>query len=83
MYPNAKLQRAPLLKDLKEVVVHASAGENSSLTACTSRWKECAETITTDVSLSPFDGDELSKILDLISQLGGKWKVSLVALLIF
>lgn len=53
MYPNAKLQRTMLLKDLKEVVVHASA-----------------ETITTDVSLSPFDGDELSKILDLISQLG-------------
>ncbi|KAG2751243.1 hypothetical protein P692DRAFT_20774981 [Suillus brevipes Sb2] len=53
MYPDAKLERTDLLKDLKEVVVHASA-----------------ETITTDVSLSPFDGDELSKILDLISQLG-------------
>ncbi|KAJ8594025.1 hypothetical protein M405DRAFT_785153 [Rhizopogon salebrosus TDB-379] len=28
-----------------------------------------AETITTDLSLSPFDGDELTKILDLIGQL--------------
>ncbi|KAG1805190.1 uncharacterized protein BJ212DRAFT_1284012 [Suillus subaureus] len=65
MYPNENLPCPQLLKELKEVVVHASA-----------------ETITTDVSLSPFDGDELSKILDLIDQLGGKRKVSLVALLI-
>ncbi|KAG2138064.1 uncharacterized protein EDB93DRAFT_1253449 [Suillus bovinus] len=65
MYPNANLPCTQLLKELKEVVVHASA-----------------ETITTDVSLSPFDGDELSKILDLIDKLGGKRKVSPVALLI-
>ncbi|KAG2042009.1 hypothetical protein BDR03DRAFT_841637, partial [Suillus americanus] len=57
MYPNENLPCAQLLKELKEVVVHASA-----------------ETITTDVSLSPFDGDELSKILDLIDQLKGKRK---------
>ncbi|KAG1717957.1 hypothetical protein EDB19DRAFT_1062728 [Suillus lakei] len=31
-----------------------------------------AETITTDLSLSPFDGDELSKILDLIDRFQGK-----------
>ncbi|KAG1752371.1 uncharacterized protein EDB91DRAFT_512302 [Suillus paluster] len=53
LYPNAKNLEGPLLlKELKEIVVHASA-----------------ETITTDLSLSPFDGDELSKILELISQL--------------
>jgi hypothetical protein len=34
------------------------------------------ETITTDLSLSPFDGDELTKILDLIGQLQGERKVS-------
>jgi hypothetical protein len=37
MYPNAKLNPKKLLENLKEVVVHASAGENSSLTACTGR----------------------------------------------
>ncbi|KAG0697316.1 hypothetical protein DFH29DRAFT_946926 [Suillus ampliporus] len=52
LYPNGNLPGPQLLKELKEVVVHASA-----------------ETITTDVSLSPFDGDELSKILDLIGRL--------------
>jgi hypothetical protein len=52
LYPNANILCARLFKELKEVVVHASA-----------------ETITTDVSLSPFDGDELSKILDLIDRL--------------
>jgi hypothetical protein len=65
LYPNANILCARLFKELKEVVVHASA-----------------ETITTDVSLSPFDGDELSKILDLIDRLKGKRKVSLVAFLI-
>ncbi|KAG1732546.1 hypothetical protein EDB19DRAFT_2026947 [Suillus lakei] len=34
--------------------------------------KEFIETITTDLSLSPFDGDELSKILDLIDRFQGK-----------
>ncbi|KAG1752370.1 uncharacterized protein EDB91DRAFT_512380 [Suillus paluster] len=53
LYPNEKNLRGPLLlKELKEIVLHASA-----------------EAITTDLSLSPFDGDELPKILDLISQL--------------
>ncbi|KAJ8582201.1 hypothetical protein M405DRAFT_831068, partial [Rhizopogon salebrosus TDB-379] len=52
MYPNEKLPGSALLKELRKVVVHASA-----------------ETITTDLSLSPFDSDELSKILDLIGQL--------------
>ncbi|KAG1893440.1 uncharacterized protein F5891DRAFT_772184 [Suillus fuscotomentosus] len=51
LYPSDKLRCAQLLKELKEVVVHASA-----------------EIITTDLSLSPFDGDELSKILDLIDR---------------
>ncbi|KAG2128972.1 hypothetical protein DEU56DRAFT_915294 [Suillus clintonianus] len=62
MYPNENLPATQLLKELKAVVVHASA-----------------ETITTDVSLSPFDGDELSKILDLIGQLQGKRKLDDVA----
>ncbi|KAG1873592.1 hypothetical protein DFJ58DRAFT_759127 [Suillus subalutaceus] len=53
MYPSDKLLGPQLLKELKEVVVHASA-----------------EIITTDLSLSPFDADELSKILDLIDRLG-------------
>ncbi|KAG1782860.1 hypothetical protein EV702DRAFT_1058666 [Suillus placidus] len=51
LYPSDKLPCAQLLKELKEVVVHASA-----------------EVITTDLSLSPFDSDELSKILDLIDR---------------
>ncbi|KAG1873588.1 hypothetical protein DFJ58DRAFT_759103 [Suillus subalutaceus] len=66
MYPNKNLLCTQLLKELKEVVVHASA-----------------ETITTDVSLSPFDGDELSKILDLIDQLGenvgGAYSICVIA----
>ncbi|KAG1734990.1 hypothetical protein EDB19DRAFT_1725421 [Suillus lakei] len=66
MYPNENLTCPQLLKELKEVVVHASA-----------------ETITTDVSLSPFDGDELSKILDLIGQLedkvGGAYSICVIA----
>lgn len=36
------------------------------------RWKEFIEVITTDLSLSPFDGDELSRILDLIDRFEGK-----------
>ncbi|KAG1752368.1 uncharacterized protein EDB91DRAFT_1102074 [Suillus paluster] len=52
LYPNENLPGPQLLKELKDVVVHATA-----------------ETITSDVSLSPFDGDELSKILDLIGRL--------------
>ncbi|OAX43355.1 hypothetical protein K503DRAFT_853348 [Rhizopogon vinicolor AM-OR11-026] len=52
MYPNVNLDGPALLKELREVVVHASA-----------------ENVTTDLSLSPFDGDELSKISDLISQI--------------
>ncbi|KAG1729009.1 hypothetical protein EDB19DRAFT_1939282 [Suillus lakei] len=57
LYPSDKLPGTRLLKELKEVVVHASA-----------------ETITTDLSLSPFDSDELSKILDLIDRFQGKRK---------
>ncbi|KAG1805185.1 uncharacterized protein BJ212DRAFT_877498 [Suillus subaureus] len=52
LYPSDKLPGRQLLKELKEVVMHASA-----------------EIITTDLSLSPFDADELSKILDLIDRL--------------
>ncbi|KAG1891990.1 hypothetical protein F4604DRAFT_2746 [Suillus subluteus] len=51
LYPSDKLPGPQLLKELKEVVVHASA-----------------EIITTDLSLSPFDSDELSKILHLIDR---------------
>ncbi|KAG1734998.1 hypothetical protein EDB19DRAFT_1638662 [Suillus lakei] len=54
LYPS-KLPSTQLLKELKEVIVHASA-----------------EIITTDLSLSPFDSDELSKILDLIDRLPTK-----------
>jgi hypothetical protein len=52
LYPSNELPNPQLLKELKQVVIHASA-----------------EIITTDLSLSPFDGDELSKILDLIDRL--------------
>ncbi|KAG2138067.1 uncharacterized protein EDB93DRAFT_1253450 [Suillus bovinus] len=55
LYPSDKLPGLQLLKELKEVVVYASA-----------------EIITTDLSLSPFDGDELSKILDLTDRFEGK-----------
>lgn len=51
-YPNHKMDRVKLLKELREVVMHASA-----------------EIITSDMSLSPFDADELSRILDLINHL--------------
>ncbi|KAG1892007.1 hypothetical protein F4604DRAFT_1565022 [Suillus subluteus] len=61
LYPSDKPLGPQLLKELKEVVVHASA-----------------EIITTDLSLSPFDADELSKILDLIDRLEGKRKVRVV-----
>lgn len=51
-YPNHKMDRVKLLKELREVVMHASA-----------------EIITSDMSLSPFDADELSRILELINHL--------------
>ncbi|KAG1859074.1 hypothetical protein C8R48DRAFT_714446 [Suillus tomentosus] len=51
-YPNHQMDRVKLLKELREVVMHASA-----------------EIITSDMSLSPFDADELSRILDLINHL--------------
>ncbi|KAG2042020.1 hypothetical protein BDR03DRAFT_944335 [Suillus americanus] len=53
MYPSDKPLGPQLLRELREVVVYASA-----------------EIITTDLSLSPFNGDELAKILDLIDRLG-------------
>ncbi|KAG1734997.1 hypothetical protein EDB19DRAFT_1122884 [Suillus lakei] len=53
LYPSDKLLGTQLLKELKALVLHASA-----------------ETITTDSSLSPFNSDELSKILDLIDRFG-------------
>jgi hypothetical protein len=46
------MDRVKLLKELREVVMHASA-----------------EIITSDMSLSPFDADELSRILELINHL--------------
>ncbi|KAG1718140.1 hypothetical protein EDB19DRAFT_1838552 [Suillus lakei] len=51
-YPNYKMDRVKLLRELREVVMHASA-----------------EIITTDMSSSPFDADELSRILELINHL--------------
>ncbi|KAG0697076.1 hypothetical protein DFH29DRAFT_836251 [Suillus ampliporus] len=53
-YPNHQMDRVKLLKEPREVVMHASA-----------------EIITSDMSLSPFDADELSRILELINHLQG------------
>ncbi|KAG2068090.1 hypothetical protein BDR04DRAFT_1120022 [Suillus decipiens] len=64
-----------------ELVVQLGVEKLSHISAPSTLLKELeevvvhsAETITTGVSLSPFDGDELSKILELINQLGGKRK---------
>ncbi|KAJ8586110.1 hypothetical protein M405DRAFT_377978 [Rhizopogon salebrosus TDB-379] len=51
-YPNHRLDRVKLVKELRELVIQASA-----------------EMITTDISLSPFDTDELSRILELINHI--------------
>ncbi|KAG2133826.1 uncharacterized protein EDB93DRAFT_1173652 [Suillus bovinus] len=51
-YPKHTLDRVQLLKELKVIVVHASA-----------------EIITSDISLSPFGADELTRILELLNQL--------------
>ncbi|KAG1767358.1 hypothetical protein EV702DRAFT_1036102 [Suillus placidus] len=51
-YPKHEFDRVKLLKELREVAVHASA-----------------EIITSDISLSPFGADELSRILELVSHL--------------
>ncbi|KAG1838586.1 hypothetical protein DFJ58DRAFT_813794 [Suillus subalutaceus] len=51
-YPDHQMDRPKIIKELRELVMHASA-----------------EIITSDTSLSPFDGDELSKILELINHL--------------
>ncbi|KAJ8598063.1 hypothetical protein M405DRAFT_855331 [Rhizopogon salebrosus TDB-379] len=51
-YPNHKLDRVKVIKELRELVIHASA-----------------EIITSNMSLSPFDADELSRILGLIDHL--------------
>ncbi|KAJ8584147.1 hypothetical protein M405DRAFT_827316 [Rhizopogon salebrosus TDB-379] len=51
-YPKYELERADLLKELREVVMYASS-----------------EIITSDASLSPFDADELIKIMELINHL--------------
>ncbi|KAJ8586107.1 hypothetical protein M405DRAFT_377999 [Rhizopogon salebrosus TDB-379] len=51
-YPNHELDRVKLVKELRELVMHASA-----------------EILTSDMSLSPFDADELSRILELINHL--------------
>jgi len=75
LYPNKNLPCPSLLEELREIVVHASAGENLC-SASTQRSKECVETVTSDLSLSPFDGSELSKILELIGHLQGKQMLS-------
>ncbi|KIK45695.1 hypothetical protein CY34DRAFT_801318 [Suillus luteus UH-Slu-Lm8-n1] len=46
------MNRLKIIKELRELVIHASA-----------------EIITSDMSLSPFDADELSRILELINHL--------------
>jgi hypothetical protein len=51
-YPKHQMNRPKIIKELRGLVMHASA-----------------EIITSDTSLSPFDGDELSKILQLIDHL--------------
>ncbi|KAG2127919.1 uncharacterized protein EDB93DRAFT_1269771 [Suillus bovinus] len=51
-YPDHQMDRPKIIKELRELVVHA-----------------ITETITSDTSLSPFDGDELSRILELINHL--------------
>ncbi|KAG2048582.1 hypothetical protein BDR06DRAFT_920295 [Suillus hirtellus] len=51
-YPKHKMNRLKIVKELRGLVMHASA-----------------EIITSDTSLSPFDGDELSRILGLINHL--------------
>ncbi|KAG2128967.1 hypothetical protein DEU56DRAFT_915289 [Suillus clintonianus] len=61
LYPSAKLPHTLKLKELKELVVHASA-----------------EIITTDLSLSPFDGDELSNILSLIDRVEGAHSICVI-----
>ncbi|KAG1753058.1 hypothetical protein EDD22DRAFT_808088 [Suillus occidentalis] len=54
-YPIHKMDRLKIIKELRELVMHASA-----------------EIITSDMSLSPFDADELSRILELINHLKGR-----------
>jgi hypothetical protein len=56
--------------------MYASAGE-ISLSVHHVSLKEFIEVITTDLSLSPFDSDELSRILDLIDRFEGKRSVCL------
>lgn len=51
-YPKHQMNRPEIIKELRQLVMHASA-----------------EIITSDTSLSPFDGDELSRILELINHL--------------
>ncbi|KAG1853829.1 hypothetical protein C8R48DRAFT_722486 [Suillus tomentosus] len=51
-YPKHQMNRSKIVKELRGLVMHASA-----------------EIITSDTSLSPFDGDELSRILGLINHL--------------
>lgn len=53
-YPIHQMDRPKIIKELRELVIHASA-----------------EIITSDMSLSPFDADELSRILELINHLKG------------
>ncbi|KAG2354710.1 hypothetical protein BDR07DRAFT_1464915 [Suillus spraguei] len=71
-----------------EKLSHIKYALNISTGKCIIELKEIvvhasAETVTTDVSLSPFDGDELSKILKLIDHLGenvdGTYSMSVIA----
>jgi len=74
LYPNNREVESQngLLMELRETVMHASAGQNaSSLQFDYLAHTSALDIITSDKSLSPFGGEELSKILDLISHLQG------------
>lgn len=74
LYPNNREVESKngLLMELRETVMHASAGQNaSSLQFDYLAHISVLDIITSDKSLSPFGGEELSKILDLISHLQG------------
>jgi len=79
LYPNNREEESEngLLMELRETVMHASAGQNaSSLQFDYLAHTSALDIITSDKSLSPFGGEELSKILDLISHLQGAQKFS-------
>lgn len=65
------MDRLKIIKELRELVMHASAGADRLKLTVNSIWTRDPEIITSDMSLSPFDADELSRILELINHLKG------------